>query len=248
MFVPCPHCGFLIALIVSRGGPAQFCPRCKKTLDGDLDEPATGTLPVAPASKPSRQVSDPSAATPASGTPSRPPRIRKHHSPSFVRIAAPARSAAGPRWPGRLAVAGLALALVVQLLLAQRHELAMNERTRPLISGVCTVLFCDLPPWREPAAYTMLARSVQPADDSGVLSVEASFRNDARWSQPWPTLLLSLSDVHGQAIAQRAFTAEEYRPGGTATATPLAPGQSASVQFEVVEPTPRIVAFTFEFR
>ncbi len=124
----------------------------------------------------------------------------------------------------------------------------MDERTRPLIGSVCAVLLCDLPPWREPAAYTMLARSVQPAGESGALSVEAGFRNDARWPQPWPTLLLSLSDVHGQAIAQRAFTAQEYRPGSAQTTSQLAPGQSASVQFEVVEPTPRIVAFTFEFR
>lgn len=280
MFVPCPHCGFLVALIVSRDAPAQHCPRCKQPLDNDFDESETGgeAMPVAPSeslpagdeagprpaaaatsastSPTSVELPEPSGSTPdptptpvATAASARPPRrARKHRAPSFVRITAPAGSASGPRWPGRLLLAGLAVVLGVQLLLAQRHGLAMSERWRPLIGGACAVLGCDLPPWREPAAYTMLARSVQPAGESGVLSVEASFRNDARWPQPWPALLLSLSDVRGQPVAQRTFMPEEYRGDGAATATQLAPGQSANVQFDVVEPTPRIVAFTFEFR
>ena len=147
-----------------------------------------------------------------------------------------------------LAVPGLAILLAAQLLLAQRHELAASERWRPLLGGVCDVLACDLPAWREPAAYTMLARSVQPAGEPGVLRVEASFRNDARWPQPWPALWLSLSDVRGQPVAQRTFAPDEYRAGGAGTTAELAPGQSASVRFNVVEPAEPIVAFTFEFR
>lgn len=273
MFVPCPHCGFLVALIVSKGGAAQLCPRCRQRLDDDLDETGTATAAVvasesqpapdadAPADSPSIAAPAPSPApvqTPRStATPgrdgsttsasTRAPR-RRHRTPSFVRIAAPARPAAGPRWPGRLAVAGLALLLGAQLLLAQRHELAASEDWRPLLAGTCAVLGCELPPWREPTAYTMLARSVQPAGQPGVLNVSASFRNDARWPQPWPALSLSLSDVRGQAVAQRTFAPAEYR-GDVATATTrIAPGQSASVQFDVLEPASPIVAFTFEFR
>ena len=44
MFVPCPHCGFLLALIVTGDGAAQSCPRC----DGVL--PSGGT--AAPGSPP----------------------------------------------------------------------------------------------------------------------------------------------------------------------------------------------------
>ncbi len=178
----------------------------------------------------------------------RAPQRRRHRAPSFVRIAAPASAASGPHWPGRLTLAGLAILLGAQVLLAQRHELAGSERWRPLLAGTCAVLGCELPPWREPAAYSMLARSVQPAGQPGVLNVTASFRNDARWPQPWPALSLSLSDVRGQAVAQRTFAPAEYRGEGAAAATPLAPGQSASVQFDVIEPASPIVAFTFEFR
>lgn len=269
MFVPCPHCGFLVALIVSKDGPAQHCPRCRQALDSDYDEVDTDADAAASASDgaghppspaatqappaidpPGRSGSTPGAASAATSpaNPTRPPRrARKHHAPSFVRIAAPAKPPTGPHWPGRLAVAGLAVLLGAQLLLAQRHDLAASARWRPMITGVCAVLGCELPPWRDPAAYTMLARSVQPGGEPGVLNVEASFRNDARWPQPWPALSLSLSDVRGQPVAQRTFAPGEYRDDAS-TAAQLAPGQSASVQFDVVEPASPIVAFTFEFR
>ncbi|HEY4554823.1 MAG TPA: DUF3426 domain-containing protein, partial [Lysobacter sp.] len=73
----------------------------------------------------------------------------------------------------------------------------------------------------------------------------ATFRNDAAWPQPWPTLVLSLSGVDGRTLGARAFEPHEY---AGAAATPLAPGQSASVQLDIVEPAPDVVAFAFDFR
>ena len=96
------------------------------------------------------------------------------------------------------------------------------------------MLRCDLPEWREPAAFALLDRSVQPKPGAaGVLKVSASFRNDARWAQPWPTLRLSLSDIDGREAGARAFAPAEYRRGHAATDV-LAPGQSALVEFDVI--------------
>lgn len=274
MFVPCPHCGFSVALIVSDDGPPQHCPRCDGRLqsaDDDASAPdiAANAEPAiaAPVSDEMRDSQthdrDPLdaviAAAPASiEPPSDGPRVTPgaaaatlrrpapRSAPSFARTSASAMPT-GPRWPGLVAVGVLLLVLVTQLLLVQRNELAASARWRPMIGAICAALQCDLPPWREPAAFTMLNRSVQPDPrTAGVLSVNASFRNDARWPQPWPTLVLSLADVDGRTVGQRAFLPGEYR-GPTAPPLELAPGQSASVRFEIVEPTPRIVAFTFEF-
>lgn len=166
--------------------------------------------------------------------------------PSFVRTSATVVPS-GPRWPGRLAVGVLLLALATQLLLAQRNELAASARWRPVIGAICAPLRCELPPWRQPAAFTMLNRSVQPHPRlPGVLSVHASFRNDARWPQPWPTLALGLADINGAAVGQRAFQPREYR--APARPTRLAPGQSASVRFDIIEPAAPVVAFTFDFQ
>ena len=178
-----------------------------------------------------------------------PPRRRPaatRGTPSFARI----RQPAPPRqlnWRGPVAVVVLLLILMLQLLLAQRTELAAQARWRPVVAAVCGVLGCELPPWREPIAFSMLARNVQPkAGMPGVLTVSASFRNDARWPQPWPTIVLTLSDIDGRQVGQRAFAPREYRDRDSAEL--LAPGQSAAVQLDVIEPAPRIVAFTFDFR
>ncbi|MGO4780486.1 DUF3426 domain-containing protein, partial [Lysobacter sp. 2RAB21] len=106
-------------------------------------------------------------------------------------------------WSGPLLAVALTLILSLQLLLAQRDELAADARWRPLVATLCGVLPCEIPPWREPAALTMLNRNVLPvADRAGVLRVSAGFRNDARWPQPWPTLVLSLEDVDGRRVGQ----------------------------------------------
>lgn len=326
MFVPCPHCGFLVALIVSRDAPSQRCPRCGKELHTEElhgDDEATpaivfGGVPaesvgdgglaggLTPPMTPSPVAADKAvdaeasfaaheSASPvgdnaagaissdapgdidtdtgssgsgsgsgddgsrdalaAASTGSVPrPRRRaertssgKRRLPSFARRHAPAVSG-GLGWRGALLAAALLAVLAVQLLLAQRDELAASPRWRPLASGVCTTLGCELPAWREPRAFTMLSRSVQPAPGRPrVLTVEASFRNDARWPQPWPVLWLGLSDADARVAAQRAFTAREYLGPDADAAPGLAPGQSANVRFEIAEPATQTVAFTFEF-
>lgn len=173
---------------------------------------------------------------------------RTRRPPSFVRGVTPARK---PRlaWPWHLAIVALCLLLGVQLLLAQRHELAASARWRPWVAGLCDALSCEIPAWREPRAFTMLDRSVQPDPAMpGVLAVEANFRNDARWPQPWPTLVLSLSDVEGREVGVRVFAPSEYRGSINDGDELLAPGQSGSVRLQVREPSPRIVAFTFDFQ
>ncbi|MBT2746298.1 MULTISPECIES: DUF3426 domain-containing protein [unclassified Lysobacter] len=372
MFVACPHCGYLVALIVAKDGPPRTCPRCNGALQSepaDAGDAAAATplsaevepgatpdppdppaaTPVAPtaahaiepgelrrpgtvattqrAPKPpldtpaasagadasaEREIviadvgdddahqagdestpaaahadapadsssSDPSASTeppvasaqipsaplpplteaaPAPARPAKRGAARNgkpetavssgRRAPSFARQQARARAAA-PRmhWSGPLLAVALTLILSLQLLLAQRDELAADARWRPLVATLCGVLPCEIPPWREPAALTMLNRNVLPvADRAGVLRVSAGFRNDARWPQPWPTLVLSLEDVDGRRVGQRAFSPRDYRKGFRPQEL-IAPGQSAAVQFDVREPAPHVVAFTFDFR
>jgi len=315
MFVPCPHCGFLVALIVRPDGAPQRCPRCDGLVQDEPppvepnedsaaaipDEPAPlvpapiETMPIeaapiefAPTGPAADERPDATASVDASplvthatnddsaqsndvaveassapsyedaiaavtvgATPARPSkraaRPRRKGAPSFARHTA-VHAKTRTHWGWYAGIAALALLFALQLLLAQRHELAADPRWRPFVEGACGVLRCDVPAWREPAAFTMLQRTVRPQPGSaGVLAVEASFRNDARWPQPWPTLVLSLSDVDGRPVGVRAFAPSEYRAAHRPDDR-LLPGQSANVTFQVIEPAPRIVAFTFDFR
>lgn len=257
MLVACPHCGFLVA---AQSGATLRCPRCASPID-PRQAKAVAPAPPAAASADAAQTA-PGSDAPAADTtveipvdddaPSMPaPPIpaaarRTRRAPSFVRRHAPAQ-ARREGWRSWLAVAGLGVLLAMQMLLAQRDALAATARWRPLVSGLCSVLQCDVPAWREPAAFTMIQRSVQPKPGMpGVLHVNASFRNDARWAQPWPVVVLSLSDMDGRQVGLRAFRPGEYRnnrEGGY-----IAPGQSATIQLDVIEPARQVVAFTFDFR
>ena len=168
--------------------------------------------------------------------------------PSFTRQAT--RTPLHPRtarWQW-VALVVLSLLLVVQVLIADRARLAADAQWRPLITRMCGVLGCSVPAWHQPGAFAMLSRDVRPiADTPGGLQVQATFRNDARWPQPWPSLLLSLSDADGRVLGARAFTPREYLGAGAAQSE-LAPGQSARIALQLREPDPDVVAFTFDFR
>lgn len=176
---------------------------------------------------------------PAADLPSTPSFMARH--PRAARVRRPGR-----RWPWAVALPLLALLLGLQLLLSQRAELAQDARWRPWVAAACSVLRCDVPAWREPRAFAMLARNVRPhATRAGVLHVTTSLRNDARWPQPLPVVVLSLSDVDGRVLAARAVTPADYagRVPGL-----VAPGDSVDIAFDVREPSPRVVSFDFQLR
>lgn len=168
--------------------------------------------------------------------------------PSFLRSTARVPATRAPRWQWLLA-AGLGVLLLVQIAVADRARLAADASTRPLVGALCAVLRCTLPPWHEPAAFTMLSREVRPVPGQpGALQVHASFRNDARWAQAWPALQLSLSDADGRVIGSRVFLPQDYLGPDGDLSQRLEPRQSAQIAFRLREPAAATVAFNFEFR
>lgn len=147
-------------------------------------------------------------------------------------------------WGGMLL---LALILIAQLIWLQRDVIAASPRLRPMLETLCAALPCSLPIWREPTAFTMLSRDViATPDQRGVLRVQASFRNDARWPQAWPVLVLNLTDVNGHSLGARRFQPAEYL--GTAPHAPrIQPNQANQIAFDLHEPSSAVVAFDFRF-
>ncbi|WP_022973660.1 DUF3426 domain-containing protein, partial [Xanthomonas maliensis] len=176
------------------------------------------------------------------------PRPAGANAPSFLRRGHQRpRLRAGARHWGLLA--GLVLLLAGQMVLADRAHLASDARWRPLVVRVCNVVGCRVPAWREPAAFTLLTREVRPlAGMPGVLQIQASFRNDARWAQAWPWLQLSLSDTDGRVIGARVFAPQDYLGKAPVAEDTLAPGQAVQVAFRVREPAASTAAFNFDFR
>lgn len=152
------------------------------------------------------------------------------------------------RWPAWLAVLALLISLGLLSLIAERDTLAADARWRPWLERTCEALRCTLAPWHEPAAMQLMTRDVRPHPSvPGALLISASFRNQARWAQPWPQLDLTLSDLNGRPIAQRQFQPDQYLGIG-ARESLIQPGQTASVTLEVRDPGKQAVAFEFDFR
>jgi hypothetical protein len=168
--------------------------------------------------------------------------------PTFARrgVARPRLRASGRQWA---LLAGLVALLGLQIVIADRAHLAANPRWRPLVGAACTLARCTLPDWREPEALTLLNRDVRPMPGvAGVLQIQASFRNDARWAQAWPWLQLSLSDADGRVIGTRILSPQDYLGQSPAAQDTLAPGQAVQVAFRVREPAASTAAFSFDFR
>lgn len=240
-----------IPLIVAPSGTApstepEPCPALSTAPEASA--PSAAPEPSAPTARleAPAPATEPPAAVPARATPRPPPR-RGHAVPSF------ARGAAAPQVRDRrrtllrgAAILGLSLLLALQLLLSDRAALAADARWRPLLAMLCGGLGCELPPWREPQAFRVVERDVR-ATHPGVLRVSARVRNDARWPQPWPILVLTLSDANGQRVAMREFLPRDYH-GGAPTSSQLASGQTVALSMDIVEPGPQAVAFTFDFK
>ena len=193
-------------------------------------------------------AADPEAPAIAADPPPRPTEPAAAARPAFTRsFSASAPRARAARWQW-IAAGVLGLCLALQVLVADRARLAADPAWRPFVSSLCGTLGCTLPPWRQPEAFTMLSRDVRSMPGAaGALRVQATFRNDTRWSQPWPVLLLSLSDADGKVVGARAFKADEYLDA-SATQAELAPGQSAQIVLQLREPDAAVVAFSFDFR
>ncbi len=226
--------------------PAAAAPAAQPQLDLTpalpLTEPAPDVEPAAQGY--ADQDGDNEAPATASPTPT------AGAAPSFLRAASAPRPkpSAPPRWQWGL-IGGLVLLLGLQVIIADRAQLAADVGTRPLVSGLCTVLRCSLPAWHEPSAFSMLSRDIRPVPGQpGALQVQASFRNDARWAQAWPALRLSLSDADGRVIGRRTLQPTEYLGADADLQARLEPGQSAQVSFRLREPASATVAYSFEFQ
>jgi len=206
------------------------------------------TLPPAPASAPDPASALASAPAMTAAPGAAPTAPASAAAPSFLhgpRMRRPVLHAAPWQW---IALAGLGLLLALQILIADRQRLGADPRWRPWVAGVCQVLRCSVPAWREPAAFTMLSREVRPLPGhAGTLQVQATFRNDARWAQAWPLLQLSLADADGRTIGSRVLRPQEYLGRARPDSATLAPGQSAQIAFQVREPAAETAAFSFDF-
>lgn len=209
-----------------------------------LDESRAGGDPaldidLAPQANPTAEQAREEPATDAAGAPATgvpvyvpPPRRRIHRSDVL--------------WS--LGCVALAVTLAMQVVWASRVALIRDPATQAQALRVCARIGCRLPPIRDTAKLELLSRDIRPAPGvTGVLAITATFRNDAPYRQPWPIVVVELTDLDNNIVAMRRFRSVEYMPDRARRAAGIMPGATAAVAFEVVDPGKRAVSFHFGF-
>ncbi|MGH8117655.1 MAG: DUF3426 domain-containing protein [Rhodanobacteraceae bacterium] len=160
----------------------------------------------------------------------------------------PRRPVRRSTWLWALGCAVLALTLAAQVAWASRAALVRDSATRAWSLAVCTKLDCRLPPIRDVAKLELVSRDVR-ADPraAGALSITATVRNNAAFRQPWPVVVVELTDLDDEVVAMRRFAPADYVPDAARRRAGIAPGTTAAIAFEVADPGTRATGFHFGF-
>lgn len=269
MFTQCPECMTVFALdadTLARAHGHVACNQCGASFDSiatlcdTLPEEPFETLPVnQPASAPPLLL-----------------RVVPHELPPQQRLFATGEAAGGegdsvreepgtdaaldrvlrrrpaPRARGSrrliLACAALAVLLTAQILWAERARLVRNPALTPAFTALCAQLGCSLPAARDLARLKLGSRDIRRHPSvPGALLISATVQNRAPFPQPWPVVSIRLANLQDQPVALRRFRPAEYLSDPATRARGLAPGASAALMFEVLDPGQDAVAFEFGF-
>lgn len=119
----------------------------------------------------------------------------------------------------------LALVLVAQAVYFLRGQLASwLPALRPALAAACHPLGCTVPLLGDVRAVRIEASALETDPvAAGKATLRVAFSNRSGQLQPWPHLVLKLTDVRGGVLAQRAFAPVDYFGKAGAVQAGIAP-------------------------
>lgn len=256
MYAQCPECLTIYKLrteTLAQGRGRLRCGTCAVEFDAlltlvdELPSDLIGTLKRhAPARVP------PEVTVPAARPPSKQhelfqvPEPKPTAAPAFVR-SVPARRRTPARWLWLNAALG-ALALA-QLTWLYRELLLQQPGTRPLIEGICRHLVaCQAQRADDRRRIALLSRDIRPHPSvPHALIISATLANQGLFTQSYPVIEITLSDVNEHRIAMRRFLPTEYVTDTRVLRKGIPAGGMSSFHLEVEDPSQDAVAFEFRF-
>jgi predicted Zn finger-like uncharacterized protein len=132
-----------------------------------------------------------------------------------------------------LMLAGIGL----QLIWFKRDALSLQPEWRPRIEWMCTQLPCTVPAQRDLSAIrseNLVVRS--HPDTENALLISLSFRNEATFAQPFPSVTLKFTDKDQNPVATRSFIPQEYLEEELRHLQLMPPGASINARMDIVDP------------
>lgn len=150
------------------------------------------------------------------------------------------------RWPWVAGTAALAILLLLQVIHAERNDIARNPTLGPLVAGAYALAGASVLAPTDLSAYELRqwGAASDPAEAKRLV-LRASIVNRASFAQPLPLLRLSLQDRFGATIGMRDITPADYLPGAGG-ASLLEPGERADALVRIVDPGTEAVGFEMD--
>jgi hypothetical protein len=133
----------------------------------------------------------------------------------------------------------LALVLIVQSLVVFRNDIvATVPNLRGLLVQLCQPLACDVSYVRQIDRIFIVGSSLQQASDGPATGNQRAYvlrftlQNRAAYEQPWPALMLTLTDASGTPVTKKALMPSEFLPPSLLEG-PLAPRQEVALDIPV---------------
>lgn len=139
----------------------------------------------------------------------------------------------------------LLIITLVQLIYYQRYPLLSSQYQQQILH-LCQFLPCDDSRFASLSQIKLIERNVfsHPTLDNALM-ISGSFINEASFSQPLPGLLISLSDLKGNLIGNRQFSADKYLVDTSLKRIPA--GKTIQFRLEIIDPGTDALTYEFEF-
>jgi predicted Zn finger-like uncharacterized protein len=138
-----------------------------------------------------------------------------------------------PAWPWAIASLLVLGALIAQLMVAFRVELAVKHPSiRPALEMLCEQANCVIELPSDPERISIEASDLHPGKKGG-LELTATLRNRAQYAQAWPHLELTLTDGADKPIVRKIIMPAQYLPTSSNEAIGFEANGELAVQLQL---------------
>jgi hypothetical protein len=142
----------------------------------------------------------------------------------------------------------LMVVFLVQTVYFKHNDLARVTLLRPWVEKFCGLMSCELGLPSDVRRLELVSQDIRshPKVKSALL-VTTTIINNAPFTQSYPGLQITFSDLNGQRVAMRRFAPNEYLTKDMMQETGMPPNTPIQVELEMMDPGSNAVNFEFDF-
>lgn len=142
----------------------------------------------------------------------------------------------------------LTLGAALQLVYFKRAELATNTELRPYLFSLCELAKCEIPELKDINRLELSSKNIysHPSVDKALM-ITAVIVNQASFSQQFPVLQISFTNLVGDIVMARQFNPGEYLNTNEDKLSDMQPGLPIQITLEVLDPGKNATAYEFSF-